>query len=293
MRFDRMSALLELVRWQGRGLRHDYSAGRGLLDICYTAAEVGVPVEFISSGLCVLEAAANRIGASMASVVADFSEVVAYQRAAEDANRDELERAGQEVAARGCVPRDTVLLGDPAVLIGLYGTLRAYHAKTWVVGLPQGAGAGERSIIEEAVTAVPSEMRFGSQGTSQGLLRRASRNVTVDGETWLIPGLELLTVQLAGRVGEPEANPESPSWAQLAAVLKGNKDDVAIDGVLQLAHEVGLRSRVDRGLAIVSIVFPELVRLIPPQNLEIPAWEKIALRVAANRLVHAAVGEEG
>ena len=292
MRFDRMSALLELVRWQGRGLRHDYSAGRGLLDICYTAAKVGVPVEFISSGLCVLEAAAERIGASMATVVADFPEVVAYQRAADEANRDDLERAGQEVAARGCAARDAVLLGDPAVLMGLYGTMKAYRARMWVVGLPQDAGEGERSITEEAVTAVPSEVRFGSMGDLQVLLTRASQRVDFNGQTWRIPSLELLIVQLAARVGEPETSPESPSWAQLAAVLKGNKDEVSIDEVLRLADETGLRTRVDRGLAIAQIVFPELDRLVAPKRLEIPGWEKAALRVAANRLVHAAVDEE-
>jgi hypothetical protein len=292
MRFDRMSALLELVRWQGRGLRHDYSAGRGLLDICYTAAEVGVPVEFISSGLCVLEAAAKRIGASMATVVADFPEVVAYQRTADDANRDDLERAGQEIAARGCASRDSVLLGDPAVLMGLYGTLKAYRAGTWVVGLPPGGGAGERLITEEAVSAAPSEMRFGSMADLEGPLMRASRRLSVNGQTWRIPSLELLIVQLAARVGEPETSPESPSWAQLAAALKGNKDWVSSNDVLRLADEIGLRSRVDRGLAIVRIVFPELDRLIPPERLEIPGWEKAALRVAANRLVHAALDED-
>jgi hypothetical protein len=293
MRFDRISALLELVRWQGRGLRHDYSAGRGLLDICYTAAEVGVPVEFVSSGLCVLEVAAARIGASMASVVADFSEVVAYQREADRANRDQLHRAGRETTARGGIPRDAVLLGDPAVLLGLYGTLKAYHARTWVVGLAQGSGAGDRSIAEEVATAVPSEMLFAAQGALRGLLRTATQSVTVHDEAWRIPGLELLIVQLAARVGEPEASPESPWWAHLAAVLKGNRHDVSIRSVLRLADDIGVRSRVDRGLAIVSIVFPEIARLVPPESLEIPAWEKVALRVAANRLVHVAVGEEG
>ncbi len=44
----------------GRGFRSDYSAGQGLMEIYYTAGELGVPVEFVSAGLCVLDAAAAR-----------------------------------------------------------------------------------------------------------------------------------------------------------------------------------------------------------------------------------------
>ena len=109
-RFDRVSGLLELIRWQGRGVRGDPSAIRGLLDSCYVAVEVGIPDDFTSVGLCVLETAAEKIGASSASVRADFTELFAYQRAVEAANRDELEQV------RAVHPRLARHMGPPCVL---------------------------------------------------------------------------------------------------------------------------------------------------------------------------------
>jgi hypothetical protein len=292
VRFDKVSGLLELIRWQGRGLRSDYTAGQGLMEICYTATELRVPVEFISAGLCVLEAAAASIGASMAAVRPDFPEVIAYQDEAEGKNRADQAEVVRQLEAMNLVPEQVLLLGDSAVLLGLYGTVRAFRVRNCAIGLPGHAGVGEQSIVESMLTARPVEVSFGRLGRLEGRLDRLSRVFMFDGTKWRVPSPELLVVMLAARVGEPEASPESPAWAHLAAMLKGGRDRIEVDEVLDLAEELELAPRVHRGLAIVRVLFPELGRMIPAERLEIPAWERVALRLAANKLVQAAIGEE-
>jgi len=292
LRFDKVSALLELIRWQGRGLRSDYSAGQGLMEICYTAAELGVPVEFVSAGLCVLEAAAARIGASMATVRADFPSVMAYQNDAEERNSAEQAEVLRRLAAMNLAPEQVLLLGDSAVLLGVYGTVRAFLVRSCAIGIPDHAGVGEQSITERMLAAQPVEISFGGLGRLEERLEELSRVLLLDGTRWRVPSPELMVVMLAARVGEPEANPESPAWAHLAALLKGGKERIETPDVLELADHLELGPRVHRGLAVVRVLFPELGRVIPMESLKIPAWERVALRLAANKLVQAAIGEE-
>jgi hypothetical protein len=190
------------------------------------------------------------------------------------------------------VPEQVLLLGDSAVLLGLYGTRRAFRVKTSVIGVPDHVGVGEQSIIERALTAPPFDVRFGRLGRLESRFDDLSREVMLDGVLWRVPTTELLLVLLAARVGEPEASPESPAWAHLVAALKGGKEEIEIEHVFDLADELDLGGRVHRGLAIVRVLFPELGRMIPSGRLDIPGWERVALRLAANRLVQAAVGEE-
>jgi hypothetical protein len=292
MRFDRVSGLLELIRWQGRGLRSDYTAGQGLMEICYTARELGVPIEFISSSLCVLEAAAAEIGASMATVRADFPVVSAYQDEAEEKNQKDQAHVLEQLGAMNLATDQVLLLGDSAVLLGLYGTPRAFRVKTCVIGVPDHVGVGEQSITEQVLVAPPFEIHLGRLGRLESRLEELSRVIMLDGTTWRVPSPELLVVMLAARVGEPEASPETPSWAHLAAMLKGGKNEIEVDEALDLAEQLELAPRVHRGLAIVRVLFPELGLMIPGERLDIPAWERMALRLAANKLVQAAVGED-
>jgi len=292
VRFDKVSALLELIRWQGRGLRSDYSAGQGLMEICYVANEVGVPVEFVSAGLCVLEAAAQRIGASMAVVRAEFPEVIAYQQEAEAQNRADQAKVLERLAGMNLAPEQALLMGGSAVLLGVYGMLRAFRVKTCAVGVPDHVGVGEQSIIEQALTAPPFEVQFGNLGRLGDRLDELSRVLTLDGVLWRVPTTELLVVLLAARVGEPEASPSSPAWAHLAALLKGARKELSVERVVELTDELGLAPRVHRGLAIVRVLFPELDWVVPSDRLDIPGWERVALRLAANKLVQMAVGDE-
>jgi hypothetical protein len=273
-------------------LRSDYSAGQGLMEICYTASDLGVPVEFVSAGLCVLEAAAHRIGASVATLRADFPDVIAYQKEAETRNREDQAEVVRQLGAMNLATDQALLLGDSAVLLGLFGTVRAFRIRNWAIGLPEHVGVGEQSITEKMLTAQPLDVSFGTLGRLEERLDDLSRTLMIGDASWRVPSPEMLVIALAARVGEPEANPESPAWAHLAAMLKGGKEKIDVDEILKLADDLGLAPRVHRGLAIVRLIFPELGRMVPSERLSIPAWERVALRLAANKLVQAAIGDD-
>ncbi len=293
VRFDQVSGLLELTRWQGRGLRHDFSAGPGLMENCYSAVELGLPPDFVSSSVCVLESHSTQMGASTAMVRAEFPGVYAHMRQNERRNAAALLKIRDLIEGIGLDPGQVLLLGECAVLLSLYGSLAAFEARTWAVGLPANAVTDEESVVEKAIKADSHEIHFGRMGRLEPRVRDLSLLVAARGcGDWKVPDLRLLTVLLAARVGDPEARPDSPAWAQLAVALKGKKDEISVDSVLDLADELELSARVQRGLLIVRNLFPELSRRIPSQRLAVPAWERVALRVAANKLVKSVVEEE-
>ena len=291
-RLDRVSALLELIRWQGRGFRADYAVGQGLLDACYSALDVGVPDEFISAALCVLEASSHRMGASSAVVRADFSDLFNLQEEMESSNRRGLDQIRTRLEDVKIEPNNVLLLGDLGVLLGLYQSLDAFRAQTWAVGIPGLSNTVKDSVTEQSVMALPFEVRFGWLGALEDRIEVQSRLVQVGDSAWRVPSRELLVVLLAARVGEPQVNPASGSWAHLAVALKAMRDEFCLDEALRLAGELQLAERVHRGLAIVCIIFPELASIIPSSSLDIPVWERVALRVAATKLLKTATEED-
>jgi hypothetical protein len=293
VRFDQVSGLLELTRWQGRGIRRDFSAGPGLMENCYSAVELGLPPDFVSSSLCVLELHSAHMGASTAMVRAEFPSVYEHMRQNERRNTASLLKIRHLIEGVGLDPGQVLLLGECAVLLGLYGSLAAFEARTWAIGLPASAVTDEGSVVEKAISADSHEIHFGRMGRLEPMLGDLSLQVTAQGcGDWKVPDLRLLTVILAARVGDPEARPDSPAWAQLAVALKGKKDEISVDSMLDLADELEISARVHRGLFIVRTLFPELSRRIPVQRLSVPAWERVALRVAANKLVRSVVEED-
>lgn len=291
MRWDRVSSLLELVRWTGRGLRAEYNAPRGLLEACYTAVEVGVPREFLCAAITVLDDATRALGFTSEVIYSDFPEASALQNELAVENGAALEQVAQVLADRGVSPSEALLLGDLGVLLGLYETVEAGFARVWVVGLPGEHELEDDSVTERAVSALPREMHVSSLGRLAHHLEGRVKRVEVEGREWLVPDGDLLVTLMAARVGDPEASPESATWVHLAAAIKARKDVMRIESVLELAEALGLSDRAQRGLEIIRQLFPELGRVVPAKMLRIPAWERVALRVAANRLVRAAVGE--
>ena len=292
MRFDRVSALLELVRWQGRGLRGDPSAIRGLLESCYVALEVGLPEDFILSGLCILQQASERIGASSDSIKADFPRICEYGREVEKLNNEALRQIALKLEDLGVPTTEALLLGDPAVLLGLYRTTCAFRGHTWAVGVPGEALNYDDSITEHAVVGLPFDVVFGKLSRLQPIIKEHSEIIELGGARWRAAGPELLACFMAARVGEPAASPVSNTWTHLAAGVKAHRDALEVDRVLSVADELHMAERVHRGFAIVSVLFPELRVVIRPERLDIPAWEKVALRLAAHKLLREAVAEE-
>jgi hypothetical protein len=232
------------------------------------------------------------MGASTATIPADFPELFEYRTSVDTANRHKLSQIRRRLADARFPSDQVLLLGDPAVLLGLYRSLGAFRAQTWAIGVPGVADRGVESVAEQAIMALPFEVRFGRLGNLEGRLEDISELVEVDDDCWRVPDRELLVVLLAARVGEPEANPATGTWAHLAAALKGMRDEFDLDAVFSVASEMDLTERVHRGLAITCGLFPELGRIVPSEKLRIPVWERVALRVAASRFLKTAVEQE-
>ncbi len=260
MRFDRVSALLELVRWQGRGLRGDPSTIRGLLESCYVALEVGLPDDFILSGVCILEKASERIGATADSIKADFPRICEYGREVERLNDEALRQIAARLEDLGLATTDALLLGDPAVLLGLFGSTCAFRGHSWAVGVPSRALNLDDSITEHAVMGLPFEVAFGRLNRLERLMEEHGEIIELKGVRWRAASPELLVCFMAARVGEPAASPISNTWAHLAAALKAHRDTLELDAVLEIAADL--------------------------------AWEKVALRLAAHKVLREAVGDE-
>src|SRR5436309_13644051 len=73
---------------------------------------------------------------------------------------------------------------------------------------------------------------------------------------------EQLAVTLAGRVGDPRVSPAPPLWPLLTLLLLAWRDRLSAERVMQRAAWLGTETEVERGLAIVAYLFPELRELI-------------------------------
>jgi serine/threonine protein phosphatase PrpC len=97
---------------------------------------------------------------------------------------------------------------------------------------------------------------------------------------------EQLAVTLAARVGNPHVSPIPPLWPLLGVLLLGWRHAIPAKRVMQTAAEYRNREHVERGLAIVAYLFPELEGWLADVQLKIPHWEKaIAVPLAARKLI--------
>ena len=239
-----------------------------------------------------LEVAGHRICGSPTAIRGDFPQVTAHQRHLEALNGQELNQVRDHLDSLTLAPEQVLLLGDAALMLGLYGTLRAFRAKTWAIGLPGFAGIGEQSITEPAVKALPFEISFGKLGRLEDRLDALTRVYMFDGVLWRVPATELMVVLMAARVGEPDASATDRTWAHLAATLTGHRDQIELSSVLELAEELHLSGRVQRGMGITRLLFPELGWLLGRGTLDLPSWDREALRPAAEKQLYGVLGDK-
>src|SRR5206468_7972445 len=111
-----------------------------------------------------------------------------------------------------------------------------------VAGLPLGGGALVEAcgLVERA--GMPSRYR----------LLATAREYTV------FQNNEQLAVTLAGRVGNPRVSPDPPLWPLLALLLLGWCDRLSAERIMERATWLGIENEVERGLAIIAYLFPEL-----------------------------------
>jgi len=94
-----------------------------------------------------------------------------------------------------------------------------------------------------------------------------------------------LAVTLAGRVGNPRVSPAPPLWPLLALLLLGWRDRLSAERVMERAAWLGMETEVERGLAIVAYLFPELQEWTADIPFRMPLWERtLAVPLAARKL---------
>src|SRR5437016_9265888 len=94
-----------------------------------------------------------------------------------------------------------------------------------------------------------------------------------------------LAVTLAGRVGNPRVSPAPPLWPLLALLLLGWRDRLSAERVMERAAWLGTENEVERGLAIVAYLFPELQEWTADIPFRMPLWERaLAVPLAARKL---------
>ncbi len=209
----------------------------------------------------------------------------------ERVNRRGIEAVGAKVRQLGADDGHAVFLGDVAVLMGLYQSLAAFPSRVWAVGL-RNCESDEESVTEQAVKTLPDNVRFGRLGRIETVGGPFLKEVEVGDFRFRIPSEELLVAFLAARVGEPEASLESPTWAHLMIAVTAMGSRFDFDTVRKLARELGCEERIHRGFAIARMFSDEIAEMIPAKELVIPLWERMALRIAASRMLREAVESE-
>jgi hypothetical protein len=97
---------------------------------------------------------------------------------------------------------------------------------------------------------------------------------------------EEMAVVLAGRVGNPQIAPVPPVWPLLVLVLLEWRSTISAPGLVQRAAAMGIRREVQRGLVIVTYLFPELRSWLGEVQFDVPLWERVlAVPLAARKLV--------
>ena len=97
---------------------------------------------------------------------------------------------------------------------------------------------------------------------------------------------ERLIITLASRVGDPRIAPKPPLWPLLAVLLFEWRNDIRARRVLGLARTMGLQEEVERGLSVVTYLFPELQDWMTGVPQGLPFWESaLAVPLSARKLV--------
>ncbi len=164
---------------------------------------------------------------------------------------------------------DAVLAGDGAALASLYNDIGAFPIAEWAAVLRDGtyANGGKPKSM-----APPAE--------------EWSDLVRIGTTSWRRPKPGLLITLLARHVGDPAVSPMPPVWPHLGAALLLWKDRIPASQILKFGAQLDQLDEVERGLAIIAHIFPELNEWLNARTLSIPKWErKYAVPIAARRIM--------
>jgi hypothetical protein len=283
---SRFTALREVVRAAARAAEGESTLSLGLDRLCATARMRGVPERLLRPFLVI---AARHW--SDETLPLTLSRQLAVGNGTAEANARLLTLLAERVGLSGESTSDALLLGDAALLAGLYGTLGAFPLR-----LPLAATAS----ATDAGTGLPLYLRARGGvlgivplGPLAELVRNNSRRWSDGTHTWRVPRRELMLTLLAARLGDPLAHPDPPLWHHLALLLQLWPEAEGREMVLEHAARLGLLSQVGRGLAVLGHLFPELQSWAGSGRIQLSLLARsLAVPLAARALVGAAFEEE-
>jgi hypothetical protein len=282
--------VLRTVELMARTMAGSEAANGQLVDAIYECLAVEAPEFFVTSGLTVNHEFVCEHGCASPEECL-LPGPAKTREEIRQVNTETLGYVREHLVARGHANgKPALLLGDGAVLLGLYGCLGAFEGSLWIAGIHGEAKNGERSVTLQSLTAAPAEVRVAPCGKICDLLKTHTKEVEAAGQIWRVPVGELQVVLLAARVGDPESSPLPPFWVHLALALGRYKGKISWDEVHRVAQHLNLEEQVARGLAVEQRLMPWVLKgqFVKPNGL--PLWERaLAVPLAAKRLLREAV----
>ncbi|MCP4901674.1 MAG: hypothetical protein GY906_32320 [bacterium] len=282
--------VLRAVELMADGLRGDRSASDALVGAIQDCIDAGAPDFFVTSGLSIVHefVCLRKCSSPDECLLPGPAELREKTR---EANHRRLSYLREHVTASGILNgRPPVLLGDGATLLGLYSCMGAFPGSLWIAGIARDTLNGEPSATLESLTAAPAEIRVAPCGALTELLDDCTQEITLDGQSWLVPTGELLIALLAARVGDPESTPLPPVWVHLALAMARFGDTIDHGLVHGITHHLGLDERAQRGFAVGHQLIPSILESPFVDSAQLPFWErKLAVPLAAKRLLREAM----
>jgi hypothetical protein len=262
--------VVDLVRKKARVLRGEKLRPLRLMHSLITAGEALVPdqylLPFASSLTRVLEQ--NNYDPDMLPHAVG-SLLNKNQRCRKE-NLETLERFADRIKREfQLASREAVLAGNVAALAGLYDDPGAFPVTECSALLSDGRYAnGSR----------PKEMMPPAEEWSEV--------VPIGTTEWRRAKPAFMITLFARHIGDASASPAMPVWPHLGAALLIWKDRIGVEEILSLGKRLGQSDEVERGIAIIARIFPELEGWARPEKLSIPKWErKYAVPIAARRIM--------
>ena len=260
--------------------RGDTAAAAQLPQWAATALEARVPAQLLAP---IVGQPRPRPGRPVAAEPAQRDRVAA-------ANAAVLEQLVVELDGDRRPPGAACLLGDAALLALLYDDLGAFSLRLPLAGrrsADDGRGLVDLHLRQSG--GAPATAPLGVLGDA---FRGSIRWVHAD-YTWRLPSRELLLALLVARLGDPAAPAGPTLWHHLSLAAGAWRDTLDHQRLVDFGNRLGIRAPLDRGLAILGELFPELGAPFEAARRALSIVERsIGVPLAARRLVALSLAAE-
>jgi hypothetical protein len=266
MNSEQTQSLLTLARLIGGAISSERDVADGILATCVQCRDAKAPDDFTNVGMAVRQAILAQAPRAGAPLRSDLQYLVDRQSAIELANLHTLGQIARLIGHHGLqANEEAVLLGDTAVLLGLYRSLSVYQASLWVVAVRGALTLPQQPWATEVPNAPPFDSTSAARPAEEP--HRCARRWWKSATRWRIP---------TGAAGDIRGPRRRAGGGGLAADLVpprwkcwrgGTRCRRTWPGDRQRAE---IAPKVHRGFAVVRMVFRAARRC--GGALEVPLW---------------------